>query len=362
MSFEGDLFVGEEKKILIWGTGNICNEVLKNGIQGKTVGFIESTGSRREYRGLPVYSADTLPEDFDSIIVANKSVDAVYKVCQEKGINLTKCIFLFPVKTACGNTNREEVRDILGEKNYTNYCAELGEWQGTFFERDMEKYRRLNKRKNFEIQEEYLWPVVSDKYGDAGTIENYFWQDLWAAKLIHQSGVREHFDIGSRIDGFISHLLAMGIDVTMIDVRDFPKQVEGLQTILDDATTLKQVSDESIGSLSALCSLEHFGLGRYGDEVDPEGCFRCFANIQKKIKRGGHLYLSLPVGKERVEFNAHRIFYPVTVVESFPAMELIEFSCATEAETEYHVDIHKYDNDIHNGTHRFGLFHFRKTE
>ena len=74
----------------------------------------------------------------------------------------------------------------------------------------------------------------------------------------------------------------MGIDVTMIDVRDFPKQVEGLRTIIDDATTLKQVSDGSIGSLSALCSLEHFGLGRYGDSIDPEGCFKCFMSIQKK--------------------------------------------------------------------------------
>lgn len=335
--------------------------MLNNGIQGKIIGFIESVKSRKEYRGLPVYSTDTFPADFDYIIVANKSVDAVYKVCMEKRINLKKCIFLFPVKTVCGNTDKEEIKDILGEKNYTNYCAQLGEYQGTFFEQDLEKYQDLNKRKNFDIQKKYLWPVISDKYADAGTIENYFWQDLWAAKLIGKSGVRKHFDIGSRVDGFISHLLVMGIDVTMIDVRDFPKQVEGLRTIIDDATTLKQVSDGSIGSLSALCSLEHFGLGRYGDSIDPEGCFKCFMSIQKKMKQGGHLYISVPVGKERVEFNAHRIFYPATVIDSFADMELIEFSCATEAEIEYNVSIHKYDNDMHNGNHRFGLFHFRKT-
>ena len=75
-----------------------------------------------------------------------------------------------------------------------------------------------------------------------------------------------------------------------------------------------------------------------------------------------HEVNSLPVGKERVEFNAHRIFYPATVVDAFGEMELIEFSCATETEIEHNVSIHKYDSDMHNGNYRFGLFHFRKTE
>lgn len=350
------------KKLLLWGTGCVAWKFMENGYIGEITGFIETKKSKTEFMNKPVYQIDELPspKQYDYIIVATKSVDAIYKVCLEKGINLKKCIFLFPVKMECGSTNREEIRSILGEKNYTNYCAGLGEYRGTFFEQDLETYRSLNRRKNFDIQETCLWPVVSDKYADAGTIENYFWQDLWAAKLICKSKVKEHFDIGSRIDGFIAHLLAMGIDVTMIDVRKFPKQVEGLHTIIDDATTLRQVPDESMESLSALCSLEHFGLGRYGDAVDPEACFKCFYQIQRKMKTGGNVYISLPIGRERVEFNAHRIFYPATVIESFGDMELIDFSCATEEQIEYDVDIHKYDKDGHNGNHRFGLFHFRK--
>lgn len=349
-------------KLLVWGTGGIAKQFIENGYAGEIIGFIETKKSKNSFMDKFVYQSDELPspKQYDYIIVANKSVDAVYKVCQEEEINLKKCVFLFPVKMACGNTDREEIRTILGEKNYTNYCAALGEYRGTFFERDLAVYRRLNKRETFAVREQNLWPVITDKYADAGTIENYFWQDLWAAKLIGKSGQKEHFDIGSRVDGFIAHLLAMGTDVTMIDVRNFPKQIEGLHTIIDDATTLRQVPDESIGSLSALCSLEHFGLGRYGDPVDPEACFKCFTKIQKKLKKGGHLYISVPIGRERIEFNAHRIFYPATVIDSFADMELIEFSCATEAEIEYNVNIHKYDEDTHNGGYRFGLFHFRK--
>ena len=129
---------------------------------------------------------------------------------------------------------------------------------------------------------------------------------------------------------------------------------------MDDATTLHQIEDESIQSMSALCSLEHFGLGRYGDPIDPEACFKCFENIQRKLKPGGKLYLSVPIGKERVEFNAHRVFYASTIVECFSQLTLREFSCTSEGQIEREVDVHKYDNDLHNGEYRYGLFCFEK--
>ena len=230
----------------------------------------------------------------------------------------------------------------------------------SFFEDDKKIYNQLNIRENFNIDNRYLWPIISDKYAFAGTMGNYFLQDLWAAKQIIRDGVKKHFDIGSRIDGFIAHLLAADIDVTMIDVRDFPGKIEKLHTIVDDATTLEQIPDNSIESMSALCSLEHFGLGRYGDSIDPEACFKCFENIQRKMARDGKLYIALPIGKERVEFNAHRVFEADTIRKCFKSLKLLEFSCAADGKIEYNVDVHKYDNDEHNGEFRYGLFKFIK--
>lgn len=270
-------------------------------------------------------------------------------------------IFLRKIKRREGYLDSKEIQQILGVKNYTNYCGEFGLVENSFFSDDAKRYKKLNRRSSFEIQEQHIWPVMQEKYAMAGSLGNYFWQDLWAARMIVQSGVKEHFDIGSRLDGFIAHLLAAGIDVTMIDVRKFPAEVKGLYTIVDDATTLHQIPDRSIESMSALCSLEHFGLGRYGDPVDPEACFKCFDNIQRKLKKEGKLYLSVPVGKERVEFNAHRVFYADTIVKNFPFLALEEFSCAAEERIEYNVDIHKYDEDLHNGEYRYGLFVFVKS-
>lgn len=348
------------KRILIWGTGNIASEIYKNGINGSIEGFIETKKKKKVFQGKPIYGIDEEWPNYDYLIVANSFSNEVYGTCKEKNIDMDKFIFLKPIKMVAGEHTPEILAEILGDKNYTDYCVEYGIYSESFFETDYKKYRQYNRRKQFAIDDKNLWPILADKYKNAGSINNYFWQDLWAAKLINKTGIKRHFDIGSRINGFIAHLLAMNIDVTMIDVREFPWKVEGLHTIIDDATMLKQIPENSIDSMSALCSLEHFGLGRYGDPVDPEACFICFEEIQKRIKQGGSLYISLPIGRERVEFNAHRVFYSSTIIGCFLQMELLEFSCVAEGKIEYHVDIHKYDTDEHNGDYRYGLFHFIK--
>lgn len=349
------------KKILIWGTGKIARRFIENGYSGEIIGFVETNRSVDSFMGKPVYDSRNFPTQYDYIVVASTFATEIYNLIKRMNIDCSKIIFLCGVKQQLGCTDSSVVKDILLEKNYTNYCGEFSLLEGSFIEDDIKTYTEVNKRPNFIIREEHLWPVIRDKYAPAGTVGNYFWQDLWAAKLVNKSGAKRHFDIGSRLDGFIAHLLASGIDVTMIDVREFPEKVEGLHTIVDDATSLRQISDNSIESFSALCSLEHFGLGRYGDPIDPEACFKCFDNIQRKLKAGGRLYISLPIGRERVEFNAHRVFYPSTIAECFSSLTLKEFSCTAQGKIEYNVDIHKYDDDSHNGNYRYGLFYFVKS-
>lgn len=349
------------KKLLIWGTGNIARRFIENGYNGEIIGFIETNKYVDSFMEKPVYDSRHFPTQYDYIVVATTHATEIYHLIKKMNVDCSKIIFLCGVKEQRGCTDYNVIKEILAEKNYTNYCGEFSLLERSFIEDDIKTYTKMNQRSEFAIKEEYLWPVIRDKYASAGTVGNYFCQDLWAAKLVNKSGVKQHFDIGSRLDGFIAYLLASGIDVTMIDVRQFPGEVEGLYTIVDDATSLRQILDNSIESFSALCSLEHFGLGRYGDPIDPEACFKCFDNIQRKLKVGGRLYISLPIGKERVEFNAHRVFYPSTIVDCFHSLTLEEFSCTAQGKIEYNVDIHKYDDDFHNGNYRYGLFHFVKS-
>lgn len=198
------------------------------------------------------------------------------------------------------------------------------------FEEDRKKYKmQCGVSKQFRLRGGDEYPFLEDFCANNGLIDyHYFIQDIYVAKKIFQEGIKHVYDIGSRVDGFISHLLSMGIRVTMLDIRPFQWEVEGIDYIHADATALETVSDASLGTLTSLHALEHFGLGRYGDDVDYLGWKKGIAAMKRVLTEGGKLYLSVPVGKEeKVMFNAHRIFHPTTIInECGPELVLEEFS------------------------------------
>jgi hypothetical protein len=77
--------------------------------------------------------------------------------------------------------------------------------------------------------------------------------------------------------------------------------------------------------------LEHIGLGRYGDPLDPDGHVKAAGELSRVLAHGGDLYVSVPVGRERVCFNAHRVFSAATVKELFATLELQEFALVDDA-------------------------------
>lgn len=197
--------------------------------------------------------------------------------------------------------------------------------------RDKKDYVEMCRSKQvcqFLYQDKDEYPILSDYRENAGSVDaHYFLMDILMAREVAKRRPGKHFDIGSRIDGFISHLLATGIDTTVIDIRSLYEinAGEGIQLhfIQADATNLDNIPDHSIESLSALHSIEHFGLGRYGDDIDPEAHLKAVYAMTRVLAGGGYLYFAVPVGKEeKLCFNAHRIFYPLTIIEYFSELKL----------------------------------------
>ncbi len=194
------------------------------------------------------------------------------------------------------------------------------------FLKDMRRYNRLNRAAGFKITFRDLFPILTDRRAGAGQAGgHYFHQDLWAAKKIYQMRPGEHIDVGSRIDGFIAHLLVF-MPVTIVDIRPLKSELSGVTFFQDDATELARMESNTVASLSSLNVAEHFGLGRYSDPIDPDACFRFMSALQRVLRPGGRLYFAVPVGRERVEFNAHRVFAPKTILERFSTLQLISFS------------------------------------
>ena len=163
-----------------------------------------------------------------------------------------------------------------------------------------------------------------EKFMPGGSVGgHYFLQDVWASKKIYQSGCKHHVDIGSRIDGFVAHLLPF-CTVEYVDIRPiespFPELVFKAGSIVD-----LPYQDNSIESLSCLHVIEHIGLGRYGDPIDPEGHIKAAKDLSRVLKPGGKLYLGTPVGKETVCFDAHRVFFVETITKLFSELKLESF-------------------------------------
>ncbi|BEI40380.1 hypothetical protein PHIN9_03110 [Polynucleobacter sp. HIN9] len=201
------------------------------------------------------------------------------------------------------------------------------------------------------------FPIFLDRYDSAGNMpRHYFWQDLWAAEKVYKSKVARHFDIGSRLDGFIAHCLPF-CEVVMMDIRPLDISINNLSFLQVDCTNMEEICSDSIFSLSSLHAVEHFGLGRYGDPIDPFGYKKVILEMQRISKLGGDIYLSVPIGYQRLEFNAQRIFDPNTIVNLFDQCELIEFSVIDDA-NKFHQNARL--DDFAYTYYGCGLFHFKK--
>lgn len=195
------------------------------------------------------------------------------------------------------------------------------------FLRDWMDYNRLNNNlSGLSISLRQLQPHLADAYGHAGNLDSeYFYQDWWVARQIYLKNPDRHLDIGSRLDGFIAHLLVFR-NVEFVDVRKVEVQIPGLLCTVGDARELWQYQDGSLGSISCLHAIEHVGLGRYGDSVDPLGSWRVAAEICRVVAPGGYVYISTPIGQERLEFNGQRVFAPQSVIEMFSKLQLELFT------------------------------------
>lgn len=202
----------------------------------------------------------------------------------------------------------------------------------------------------------HVYPCLTDRYELAGTASgHYFHQDIWAARRIFEAAPARHVDVGSRVDGFVAHLLCFR-EVEVVDLRPLVSSDPRLRFVQASMLSLPY-SDGAVESISCLHAAEHVGLGRYGDAVDPLGCFAAMRELKRVVAAGGRLYFSVPIGRERVEFDAHRVFAPRTILEVFDDLELAAFGAvddrgdlAEEAEPEQFADSH----------YACGLFLFEK--
>lgn len=206
-------------------------------------------------------------------------------------------------------------------------------------------------------------PILYDFTETAGVAKGaYFHQDLLVAHKIFRANPKRHIDVGSRVDGFVAHVAAFrAIDV--LDVRVLPNSenhsIRFVQAdLMDEASVYKLRSD----SVSCLHAIEHFGLGRYSDPINPDGHKIGFNNLLKILEPGGTLYIGIPIGMQNeVHFNAHRVFHPRDILfwpKNSDDVELLSFDYVDD-QGDLHQEFDLFGKAL-NCIFGHGIYTFRK--
>lgn len=175
------------------------------------------------------------------------------------------------------------------------------------------------------------WPCLDDMLLDSGMAKgHYFHQDLLVARRIYINKPKIHVDVGSSIDGFVAHVASYR-EIEVLDIRPLSSKIPNVKFTQADLMGELNNMVNYCDSLSCLHALEHFGLGRYGDQVKVDGHIDGLNNLYNILKQNGKFYFAVPIGPQRIEFNAHRVFSIKYLMDYFNA--------------KYHIDNFSYVDD-----------------
>lgn len=152
---------------------------------------------------------------------------------------------------------------------------------------------------------------------------HYIYHPAWAARIVKKINPEFHIDISSTLH-FCSQLSAF-IPVRFYDYRPALLTLDQLTCERADLTNL-HFETESFNSLSCMHTIEHIGLGRYGDPLDVNGDVKAINELKRVVKIGGNLLIVVPIGKPRIVFNAHRIYSPKMIIDEMQGFKLENFA------------------------------------
>jgi hypothetical protein len=113
--------------------------------------------------------------------------------------------------------------------------------------------------------------------------------------------------VGSQQPEFEGMALAYGArEVVVSEYQLPPSTIPRVRYVLTPDLT---ASGETFDAVISISSVEHDGLGRYGDPLNPRADLDSMHTLlTRHMNPGGLLFLAVPVGRDRVVFNLHRVY------------------------------------------------------
>ncbi|MEM7476410.1 MAG: DUF268 domain-containing protein [Planctomycetota bacterium] len=220
------------------------------------------------------------------------------------------------------------------------------------------EFAALNEveRPEFRAEWEDRWARLDDDTGTLPFDGHYVYHTAWAARVLAEINPDKHVDISSYT--YFATLASAWVPVEFYDYRPADIVLSNLTCGAADLCDLK-FSDQTLESISCMHTIEHIGLGRYGDPLDANGDKKALTELQRVVAPGGSLMVVVPVGKPRIQFNAHRIYDPKMIKEALPELTLHSLSMLPDDQSQGLIE--NPDNDfVLSQKYGCGCFWFRR--
>lgn len=227
--------------------------------------------------------------------------------------------------TYCIRSNVSETQESI-ERLTRRQNAMIG------FRKEFSEFSNLLERsKGRALASGEAYPCLDDRTSETGFDRHYIYHPAWAARIVARENPKVHVDISSTLH--FATILSAFVKVAFYDFRPAQLVLPNMTSEAADLTNL-HFETATISSLSCMHVIEHIGLGRYGDPLDVDGDRKAADELSRVLATNGRLIVAMPVGRPRIQFNAHRVYSHEQVIELFAGLTLIEHSLIPDGTVE----------------------------
>jgi hypothetical protein len=164
---------------------------------------------------------------------------------------------------------------------------------------------------------------IKIKNGSHG-VEPYPGAALWILKAIEKYNInnKKVAVIGTLVPWIEAILLNFNNIVTTVEYNVPEVEYNNLNAI---SYWDFQKTSNMYDCIITYSSVEHSGLGRYGDPLDPNGDIKTMQDIHKNLITNGILIWGAPVGHDALVWNAHRIYGKIRMPVLFNGFRELEW-------------------------------------
>jgi hypothetical protein len=184
-------------------------------------------------------------------------------------------------------------------------------------------HRNMQSDRRFTVRWSERLACLQDRTTSSDFDARSVYRLAWAARVLAHVQPSLHLDFRSEL--VFSAMVSAFLPVWRFDTEPVRISLSGLECGVTDPHRFP-LADGSMQSVSSIGAIEHAGLGRYGEALDPDGDLAIMHEMLRVLGPDGTLLIAVPVGSARICFNAYRIYAFQDVRYVFGGLQLKQFS------------------------------------